>query len=38
VPGRYAYNFVVDGTWMTDPANSATEWVGEYVNSVRVVG
>ena len=24
-PGRYAYKFIVDGNWMLDPANPATE-------------
>ena len=24
-PGRYAYKFVIDGNWMTDPANSTIE-------------
>lgn len=24
-PGKYLYKFIVDGTWITDPANSTTE-------------
>jgi hypothetical protein len=33
-PGRYGYKFVVDGKWITDPANSKTEVVGDNINSV----
>jgi hypothetical protein len=36
-PGRHAYKFVVDGQWMTDPANPATVKDGEHTNSVLVV-
>lgn len=25
-PGRYEYKFVVDGNWMSDPANSNNSW------------
>lgn len=36
-PGRYTYKFVVDGTWMTDPANVQTEDDGRgNTNSVFV--
>ena len=36
-PGRITYKFIVDGQWMTDPANSETEGAGQFVNSVRIV-
>jgi hypothetical protein len=36
-PGPLAYKFVIDGQWIMDPANPATERVGEYMNSVIVV-
>ena len=37
-PGRYAYKFIVDGNWMVDPANPATEEdEAGNVNSVLVV-
>jgi CubicO group peptidase (beta-lactamase class C family) len=36
-PGRYTYKFVVDGNWMTDPANPQTEDDGRgNINSVFV--
>lgn len=36
-PGRYAYKFVIDGNWITDPANAQTEDDGRgNVNSVLV--
>lgn len=36
--GKHLYKFIVDGNWMTDPANPRTEttWDG-YVNSVLLV-
>ena len=33
-PGLVSYKFIVDGQWMTDPANGRTEGAGEYLNSV----
>lgn len=33
-PGRHAYKFIVDGKWITDPANPKTEKSGEVKNSV----
>ncbi|MBV6441114.1 MAG: hypothetical protein DYG98_26160 [Haliscomenobacteraceae bacterium CHB4] len=38
VGGKHLYKFIVDGNWMTDPANPRTEttWDG-YVNSVLLV-
>lgn len=33
-PGRYDYKFVVDGKWITDPANPKTEGTGDRQNSV----
>jgi CubicO group peptidase (beta-lactamase class C family) len=36
-PGKYLYKFIVDGTWIIDPANSATEADGQgNTNSVLV--
>jgi CubicO group peptidase (beta-lactamase class C family) len=36
-PGRYTYKFVVDGNWITDPANPQTEDDGRgNINSVLV--
>jgi hypothetical protein len=36
-PGRHTYKFVVDGKWITDPANKETVEEGGYANSVLVV-
>lgn len=36
-PGRHGYKFVVDGKWVTDPANPATMTEGGHVNSLLVV-
>ncbi|HEX6066243.1 MAG TPA: S41 family peptidase [Longimicrobiales bacterium] len=36
-PGRVVYKFIVDGEWLTDPANRETEGTGQFTNSVRVV-
>jgi 1,4-alpha-glucan branching enzyme len=30
-PGRYSYKFIVDGQWITDPANPLTEDNGNSV-------
>ena len=36
-PGKYLYKFIVDGTWITDPANQATEADGNgNINSVMI--
>lgn len=36
-PGRYTYKFVIDGNWITDPANAQTEDDGRgNINSVLV--
>lgn len=32
-PGNYEYKFIVDGEWMTDPANSLTTGSGIFTNS-----
>ena len=32
-PGNYEYKFIVDGKWMTDPANPYTTGSGDYTNS-----
>ncbi len=38
-PGKYTYKFVIDGIWITDPANPASENDGRgNVNSVLVKG
>lgn len=37
-PGEHAYNFIVDGQWITDPANPRTRQEGNQVNSVVFVG
>ncbi|HEY0380503.1 MAG TPA: serine hydrolase [Pyrinomonadaceae bacterium] len=38
-PGKYAYKFVVDGNWITDPANPENENDGQgNINSVLVKG
>lgn len=34
LPGSHTYRFRVDGTWMTDPANPATQEEGGHLNSV----
>lgn len=36
-PGEYEYKFVVDGKWITDPANTRTKGSGVYTNSVVTV-
>ena len=36
-PGNYAYKFIVDGKWMTDPDNPYKIGGGEETNSVKVV-
>ena len=33
-PGTYEYKFVVDGNWISDPANTLKVGKGEFVNSV----
>lgn len=33
-PGNYEYKFIVDGRWMSDPANGNTTGSGEYTNSI----
>lgn len=36
--GKYHYKFIVDGTWITDPANTVKEYDGEgHINSVCMV-
>ena len=35
--GDEPYKYIVDGEWILDPANPATEGDGKYVNSVRTV-
>jgi hypothetical protein len=36
--GRHTYKFIIDGDWITDPANPATEEDGRgSINSVIVV-
>ena len=38
-PGKYAYKFVIDGNWITDPANPQSENDGQgHINSVVVKG
>jgi Glycogen recognition site of AMP-activated protein kinase len=38
LPGRHTYKFIVDGIWMTDPANPVDEDDGNgNINSVPVV-
>ncbi|CCH03124.1 Retinol-binding protein 3 Interphotoreceptor retinoid-binding protein [Fibrella aestuarina BUZ 2] len=34
LPGKISYKFIVDGQWLTDPANPRTEGDGQYTNSV----
>jgi len=36
-PGKVYYKFIVDGKWITDPGNTATEGDGQYTNSVKMV-
>lgn len=36
-PGNYEYKFIVDGKWVSDPANPVTVGGGDTRNSVRVV-
>ena len=36
-PGNYAYKFIIDGKWSTDPENPFTVGGGEEINSVKVV-
>jgi 1,4-alpha-glucan branching enzyme len=36
-PGNYEYKFIVDGKWMTDPANPVSSGSGDQKNSVRVI-
>lgn len=33
--GKILYKFIVDGQWMTDPANPITEGMGDLTNSVK---
>lgn len=33
-PGKITYKFIVDGQWLTDPANPRTEGEGQHTNSV----
>ncbi len=35
-PGKIEYKFIVDGNWMTDPANGKTESDGGNINSVKI--
>jgi len=32
-PGNYEYKFIVDGDWITDPANPITTQSGDQINS-----
>lgn len=36
-PGNFEYKFVVDGNWITDPANLITTGMGETINSYIVI-
>lgn len=36
-PGKISYKFIVDGTYITDPANKQKEADGQYTNSIRFV-
>ncbi|MGB4830376.1 MAG: glycogen-binding domain-containing protein [Chitinophagales bacterium] len=36
-PGNYEYKFIVDGNWITDPANPVTTKLGETINSFIVI-
>lgn len=35
--GNYEYKFIVDGKWMTDPANAVTTGLGDFANSCITV-
>lgn len=35
-PGNHEYKFIVDGQWITDPANSCTTGSGDFTNSCLV--
>lgn len=37
-PGNYEYKFIVDGKWMTDPANPNTTGAGDMQNSFVALG
>lgn len=36
-PGNYEYKFIVDGKWITDPANPVTVGGGDVMNSFRAI-
>jgi len=36
-PGKISYKFIVDGNYITDPANPQTEKDGENLNSIKVI-
>lgn len=36
-PGNYEYKFIVDGTWMPDPANPLSTGSGDFTNSFLTV-
>lgn len=36
-PGKVSYKFIVDGRWITDPANPRTEGQGQFTNSLLEV-
>ncbi|WP_423146083.1 S41 family peptidase [Rubrolithibacter danxiaensis] len=36
-PGKIKYKFIVDGEWITDPANSDTEKNGPNIDSVKIL-
>lgn len=36
-PGKHLYKFIVDGQWITDPANTELEEENGYMNSVIIV-
>lgn len=36
-PGKITYKFIVDGKWITDPANENTETEAGYTNSVKIL-
>ncbi len=36
-PGTYQYKFIVDNSWISDPANPYTSGSGDYVNSVITI-